>query len=266
MLEGLNIRCNVGGFEVLRSPLIRLIYRRAAVVTRAEIEIPDSGRQMAKSLVKKQPVKIRFGYRGASSLWHEWTGTIDGFSPAGNSIAVLATGQEQKLLQTRITQSFQGEPAKVVARRILALTGLPVGEIDIPADILPHIVFSDVTAARAIKQLEQSLSRSFGHDFSKHAVWLGETGLTWSDADEPGDIYIIETAKNLISHNPADNPSGLKEIVSVLLPGLVHSRKVRIRDVERGISEVVRAQEVRHELGAAGNRTVVLYGKERGWM
>ena len=266
MIEGINIRCNVGGFEVLRSPCIRLIYRRAAVVTRAEIDLADNSGELVAKLEPGQAVKIRFGYRGGANLWHEWQGTISGKQQNGlNSLRILAVGQEQKLLNTRITQSFQGEPAKVVARRLLATTGLPVGNINIPADILPHIVFSDVTVARAIKQLEQSLVRSFGYDFSKHSLWLGQAGLTWSDKDEPGDIYVVATAENLLSHDPAETPAGLKSIKSALLPGLTHSMRVRIRDVRRGISEQVRAQDVCHELGASGNITTILYGTERGW-
>lgn len=266
MIEGINIRCNVGGYEVLRSPRIQLIYRRAAVVSRAEIDLADSDGKLVEGLENKQPVKIRFGYRGNTSLWHEWQGTISGKQQAGaDTLRVLAVGQEQKLLDTRITQSFHGEPAKVVARRILESTGLAVGEIVVPDNVLPHIVFSNATVARAVKQLEQSLVRSFDHDFSKHSLWLGANGLTWSAGDEPGATYIIATAENLLSHNPDENPSGLKSIKAVLLPGLTHSMKVRIRDVRRGISDVVRAQEVCHELGASGNTTTILYGTERGW-
>lgn len=266
MIEGINIRCNIGPFEVLRSPKIRLIYRRAAVVSRAEIDVPDPTGEIVASLENKMPVKVRFGYRGGSNLWHEWQGTITGRQQSGkDSLTVLVVGKEQKLLDTRVTQSFQGEPAKIVAKRLLTATGLPVGNIDIPPDIMPHIIFSDVTVARAIKQLEQSLVRSFDHDFSKHALWLGANGLTWSDADEPGDAYVIETAKNLISHNPADNPAGLKSITANALPGLIDGMKIRIRDIRRGISELVRAQDVCHKLGAKGNTTTILYGTERGW-
>lgn len=41
MIEGINIRCNVGPFEVLRSPRLTLSFRRRAVVSRAEIDLPD---------------------------------------------------------------------------------------------------------------------------------------------------------------------------------------------------------------------------------
>ena len=41
MIEGLNVRCNVGPVEVLRSPFMELVFRRRAVVSRATVVIPD---------------------------------------------------------------------------------------------------------------------------------------------------------------------------------------------------------------------------------
>ncbi len=267
MIEGINIRCNIGPFEVLRSPRINLVYRRAAVVSRAEITVSDPGAEIGGSLQTGMAVQLRFGYRGEANLWHEWQGTVAGLEQSGpDALSVAAVGREQALLDTKITRSFHGEPAALVARRVLEATGLPVGEINIPADILPHIVFSNVSAARAIKQLEQSLARSFGHDFSRHSVWLSADGqLTWSDADEPGDTYVFETAQNLFVHSPAHSPAALSEITACPAPGLIAGMRVRIRDARRGVNELVRALEVRHELGAGGNKTIVLYGTERGW-
>ena len=120
-----------------------------------------------------------------------------------------------------------------------------------------------MTVARAIKQLAASLERSFGHDLSRHAVWLGEAGLYWSDGDEPGDVFVVETAANLIRNDP--NPAGMSYAVSTVLPGLTHSRRVRIRDTRRDFSELVRAEEVIHSLGANGNTTTIGYGYDGGW-
>lgn len=150
----------------------------------------------------------------------------------------------------------------VVARRLLASTGLPVADITVPSEVLPHIVFSGVSVAMAIKQLASTLDASFGHDMSKHAVWLGESGLYWSGGDEPGDIPVIESAENLISHSP--NPSGMSEVVATVIPGLTHSRIVRIRDSRRHFSELVRAQEVIHSLGEH-DTTTIRYGSDEGW-
>lgn len=264
MIEGINIRCNVGPFEVLRSPRIVLTLRRRAVVSTCELDVPDPDGSVRASLAKKQEVRVRFGHRGEGGTWHDWKGTVKDFTQTGpDAVRVEAVGLEQALIDTRVTEAMHGEPADVVARRLLASTGLSVAGIKIPAETFPHIVFSDVTVARAIKQLSGSLERSWGHDLSKHAVWLGEAGLYWSDGDEPGDVYVVESAQNLISNSP--NPAGMSRAVATVLPGLTASRKVRIRDSRRQFSELVRAQEVIHQLGASGNTTTIGYGKDDGW-
>lgn len=264
MIEGINIRCNVGGVEVLRSPRIVLTLRRRAVVSTCEVDIPDADGSVQVSLAKKQAVRVRFGHRGEGGTWHDWSGTVKDFQPAGpDTIRVQAVGLEQALIDTTVTEAMHGEPADVVARRLLVSTGLPVAGITIPAETFPHIVFSNVTVARAIKQLAASLERSFGHYLSRHAVWLGEAGLYWSDGDEPGDVFVVETAANLIRNDP--NPAGMSYAVSTVLPGLTHSRRVRIRDTRRDFSELVRAEEVIHSLGANGNTTTIGYGYDGGW-
>lgn len=268
MIEGLNIRCNIGPVEVLRSPYIELAYKRRAVVTRAAVHIPDPEGKVRAALTPGQKMKVRFGYRGEAGFWHEWEGTVEKIDqPQASSDALVAhgAGLEKKLAVTTVTESFYGEPANIVARRLLQKTGLPVACVDIPGEVLPHQIFSNVPVARAIKQLEQTLQRSFGHDLGRHALWLGQNGLVWSDGDEPGDIFTIETAKNLISHAPPPRTGEMGEVISVLLPGLTHSRKVRIRDHRRQIIALERAEEVIHVLQAVGNSTTVLYGKNSGW-
>ena len=46
---------------------------------------------------------------------------------------------------------------------------------------------------------------------------------------------------------------------------MTHSRRVRIRDTRRDFSELVRAEEVIHTLGANGNTTTIGYGYDGGW-
>jgi hypothetical protein len=271
MIEGLNIRCNVGPVEVLRTPYLELAYKRRAVLTRCVLQIPDPEGKARAALAIGQAVQIRFGYRGPAGFWHEWQGTveeIDQPAPASanpDAVTVRGLGREKALSSTIVTESFYQETAQAVAKRLLARTGLPLDNVDIPGDMLPHQVFSQVPVARAIKQLESTLQRSFGHDLSKHAVWLGASGLMWSDGDEPGPAYVIETAQNLIDHSPPTRPGEMGAVVSVLLPGLTDGRQVRIRDTRRGITALERAEEVIHVLQASGNSTTVLYGKKAGW-
>jgi hypothetical protein len=271
MIEGLNIRCNVGPVEVLRTPYLELSYKRRAVLTRAVIQIPDPEGEARAALAIGQDFAVCFGYRGPANYWHEWQGTVEEIdqpdleSANPDAITVRGVGREKALSTTLVTESFYQETAQAVARRLLARTGLPVGNVDIPGDTFPHQVFSRVPVARAIKQRENTLQRSFGHDLSKHAVWLGASGLMWSAGDEPGPAYVIETAQNLIDHTPPVRPGEMGAVVSVLLPGLTDGRQVRIRDTRRDIVALERAEEVIHVLRESGNSTTVLYGKHAGW-
>ena len=56
----------------------------------------------------------------------------------------------------------------------------------------------------------------------------------------------------------------MSEVVATVIPGLTHSRIVRIRDSRRQFSELVRAQEVIHSLGEH-NTTTIRYGSDEGW-
>lgn len=263
MIEGLNIRCNIGRFLILRSPRIVLSSVRRSVVSTCEIDIPDPDGSIHLGLEKRQKAQIRFGFRGEENFWQEWEGTVKDFQAVKDAMRVFCVGREQALIDTRITQAMHGEPADIVARRLMESTGLPVASIEIPSQTFPHIVFSNVTVARAIKQLSQTLERSFGADMSAHAIWLGEAGLYWSAGNEPGKTYVVETAQNLISCSP--NPAGMSHVTSTLLPGLSASMQVRIRDKLRDYSELVRAEEVIHTLGVNGNTTTIGYGINSGW-
>lgn len=265
MIEGVNVRCNVGPFEVLRTPRLVLSFHRRAVVSRAEMDLPDPDGTIRAGLSAGQSVRVRFGHRGDGGTWQEWSGTVKDIVQAGpDTVRVTALGLEKALLDTTVTLAMHGETSLSVASRLLASTGLAVAGIAIPSVTVPHIVFSGCTVARAIKQLSATLERSFGHDMSKHAVWLGASGLYWSDASEPGDIFVIQSADNLISHSP--DPEGMSRIRATLLPGLTASRMVRIRDARRQFSALVMAQSVVHELGTGGNTTTIEYGKDEGWM
>ena len=184
MIEGLNIRCNVGPVEVLRSPLIELVSRRRAVVSRATVVVPDPEGEVRAALAVGQTVVVRWGYRGEAGFWQEWEGTVDSIdqpraaSAGADAVTVRAVGLEKALTTATVTESFYREPADAVARRLLARTGLPVGVVDVPGDVLPHQVFSGVSVARAVKQLAATLERACGHDMSRHALWLGASGLT----------------------------------------------------------------------------------------
>ena len=179
MIEGINIRCNVGGVEVLRSPRIVLTLRRRAVVSTCEVDIPDADGSVQVSLAKKQAVRVRFGHRGEGGTWHDWSGTVKDFQPAGpDTIRVQAVGLEQALIDTTVTEAMHGEPADVVARRLLVSTGLPVAGITIPAETFPHIVFSNVTVARPSNSLPPAWNVASGTTFPGTRSGWGKRACT----------------------------------------------------------------------------------------
>ena len=159
MIEGLNIRCNVGPVEILRSPFLELVFRRCAVLSRATVHVPDPEGEVRSRLAVGQAVAVRWGYRGEAGMWQEWEGTVEGIdqprrdADGADAVVVRAVGLEKALTTTTVTESFYREPADVVARRLLARTGLAVGAVEVPGEVLPWQVFSGVSVARAVKQL-----------------------------------------------------------------------------------------------------------------
>lgn len=272
MIQGLNLLCNVGPVELDRSPFLELAFRRRAAVSRAVVTIPDPFGTVRGALAVGQSVRIRFSYRGQPGMQTDWEGTIEAIDQPSataedeDAITVKAVGLEKKLTTTPVTESFYNEPAKDVARRLLERTGLPVASVDIPADILPYQIFSGVSVARCLRQIEATLTRHFGRDMTKHAVWLSQDGLHWSPDDEPGDTCTIATAENLLTHTPPVAEGGRGVVTAMLLPGLTHSMKVHIRDSRRGVDATVRAEEVLHTFQARSNSTTVTYGKSEGWL
>lgn len=270
MIEGLNYNCTVGPVDVYRSPLIELVYKRRAVLTRCTVEIPDPKGEIRGQLAKDQPISIRFDYRGRG-LKHSFEGFVDKIDqpdhdgPNIDAIVVRGVGKEKFLLETKVKECFRKESTLAVAKRLMAMTGLPLGPVDIPDEVLPHQIFSNVPVARALKQIEHILTRQFGHDMSEHGLWLGKSGLTWSPEKEPGDTYVVATFENLIDHVPPVKPGEMGAIMSSLLPGLKDGMEIRIDDKRRGVGTTERAEEVIHTLREYSNLTTVMYGKKTGW-
>lgn len=266
MIEGISIRANVGAFEVLRSPKIVIESKRRQIVGTASLEVPDPTGEIRNGLNLGNKVQIIMRYKGDNPLEQTWQGTIYSLQTEADNIIIIAKGLEQILLDTFITEAFFEEPANLVAKRILEKTGLPVGKIDMGEYILPYQVFSSCNLAMAIKQLSQTISQSCQADMSRHALWLDSNQMwNFSDGDEEGDIFIIETAKNLLNHRPPQKQGEIGELETVLLPSLTHSRIIKIRDSVRDIVQEVRAQEVTHQMEQGKNRTIIRYGKDEGW-
>ena len=70
----------------------------------------------------------------------------------------------------------------------------------------------------------------------------------------------------MLDHTPPCTPDGVGLVLSVPLPGLMHSQLVHIRDARRGLNITARALDVVHTLQDGGNTTAVTYGKDVGWL
>ncbi len=266
MIEGISVRAKVGKYEILRSPQITIESKRRQIVGKASLEIPDPTGEIRQGIQIGQQVQIIMRYRCQNSLEQTWQGKVFSIKTSSDNLIVIAQGLEQTLLDTFITEAFYNEPANLVAKRILQKTGLAVGTIEMGNYILPHQIFSNCNIAQAIKQLSQTISQSFHVDMTKHALWL-DNKQTWQfmDGDENGNIFIIETAKNIISHKPPQKENEMGEVETVLLPSLTHSQIIKIRDSVRDIIQTVQVQEVEHIMQLGKNRTIIRYGKNEGW-
>lgn len=263
MIEGLNLHCQIGGLEIVRSPLIELHLRRQAVASLASIDITDSSQTARNALAPDAPVELRFRYRGEGRT-QQWEGTVSRLEQLDpETLRVHAVGLEKKLLTQTMTESFYEEDSRAIARRLLQASGLSVSEISIPQESIPHVVFAHTTIAQGAKQLAHTLHRAFGHDLRPYALWLEPGGLRWSNSFTAGEARIA-SGENLLFHSPA--PKGALGMVrSLLLPGLQHNQQVRIDDPRRGVSRTVLALEVHHTLSRNGNSTTLIYGGEYGW-
>ena len=125
MIEGLNIRCNVGPVEILRSPFLELVFRRCAVLSRATVVVPDPEGEVRSRLAVGQAVAVRWGYRGEAGMWQEWEGTVEGIdqprrdADGADAVVVRAVGLEKALTTTMVTESFYREPAEPSVFRVL---------------------------------------------------------------------------------------------------------------------------------------------------
>ncbi len=201
---------------------------------------------------KGAKITFRYGYAGPA----KWIGTVTDIEKGGDIMTVRAAGSDElKLVETRFKESFIEETAEAIVRSILAATGLPVAAIDVPSVPIARYTAADVPVWQAVKQVEESLRSGYG--LTGFSLWVGNGGLRWTTGDEPGEISEITTNMNLVDHAPSN--TGLSKVTTFFLPGLSHSRKVKIMDTRRGITGTYRAEVVEHRLENLHGRTHIYY-------
>lgn len=265
-LSGLHLTASIGGVTIQRCPRCVVATDRRSILSRARIDAPDPGGELERMLAHGQPVTISMGYRGTDAV--TFMGTVDGWEPATGSnrhqLTVHAAGPELPLVATRIKAMFLDESVDWLARRVLDISGLPLGAINAPDAVIPRTTFSDVPLWRAVEQLAHSCRRAHGHDMSAHALWLDESGaINWGPHDDPQPaVPMVATAAGLIRHLPTVTALGRHRVETFLLPVMRAGRRFKLRVARRGVDEEYRALRVEHVVEPKRARTIISYGRE----
>lgn len=270
-IAGIRLHVRVGNLVVQRCPRLELLSRRHAPVCKAEIHVPDPDGSLQAASPAGVKVTVEYGYRGGQSA--TWTGTVQGMRRVSrDQLCLLADGPDLALVRSTVRECYADESARAIARHLLQHTGLAVATapgITIPDEPLARFPVANVPVWQAVRQLLHTLTRAFGHDMNATTLWLGSEGgqpaLFLGDYDEPGDVPVVATGENLIRHLPAASASGLNLVETFLLPGLTHSRTVRLVDTRQGTDAQIRALVVRHVMEPNRMRTFVEYGAEHAW-
>lgn len=264
-IDGILIRAVAAGREFLRVPKLWLSSVRHAPLTRAGLTLPDPGGEEIRRFAVGDPVSLVMGYRNGAPA--TWTGTVEWLRPGTEDQLELGLVGPEKAFSARFTQAWVDETPEAILRWALTRAGIEAGKVDSPGVVLPRFAVSGESLWALAEKLELTCQRAFGLDASAWSLWMDAQGRAhWGDFDDPDqtEILVVATGNNLIAHNPATDASGLSEVETWLLPGLMHSQVFRLVDTRRGVNDVFRALAVRHEADAGRARTFIQYGSEHG--
>lgn len=263
MIEGINIRCNVGPFEVLRSPRLTLAFRRRVVASRAEIDLPDPDGSIRAGLAAEQPVRVRFGHRGEDGTWQDWSGTIRRSSrPDRMSCASRRWGGKRRCWIPPSPWPCTAKAPAPWPRACCRPPGWPWRGLRFPPSPCRTSYFPAVPWR--------------GPSNSLPSRWSGASGMTflgmpwarrgWSILVGRGRAgrRVCRPERGQPAH-AQPRPGGHELCVGHAAAGAdgephdPHPRR------PAGFSALVMAQSVYHELGSDGNKTMIGYGKDEGW-
>ena len=263
MVSSIRAHILIGALEVFRTPSLWIESIRHRPVTRAGITLPDPKGEYYRSLYEGDAVQIRLGYRNEISTI--WKGSVAWLRSGStkDQLEVGVVGEEKPLTETVITQAFENETPEAIIKWAVERAGLTVGQINSPGVTLPKFVASNIPVWQVARQCAHTCQKAFGMDMSRWAIWMGADGtINWGDFDETGDVPVIATADNLITHLPDESVSGLNRVETFLISGFRHSQRFKLTDRRRGIDENFRALRVRHEIIKDKARTYIWYGQE----
>ena len=262
MITGFNTDIRVGTVLVQRVPELRILSQRNALLTRMTIALPDPVGDIFQALDDRAPVKITLGYR--DQIPASWSGTLAGMTVATNKdqLILKAIGRERPLVEAMITQSFYQETPEAIIRYAVEQAGFVTGNIHSPGVTFPRFTASCIPVWQVARQCEHTLKRAFGFDMAPWALWMGTDGkINWGPENEPGNIPVIDSNANLIRHSPGGNHSELSRIETFMMPSLMHSQVVRLKDLKRGVEGDLKVLKVEHVLKDSQARTFISYGE-----
>lgn len=264
-IDGIIVRAVAAEREYLRVPGFWLSSVRHAPLTRAGLTLPDPGGAEIRRISVGAAVSLVMGYRNGAPA--TWTGTVEWLRPGTEDQLELGLVGPEKAFSARFTSAWIDEVPEAILRWALDRAGITVGRLDSPGMVLPRFSVANETLWALSEKLELTCQRAFGLDASAWSLWMDAQGRAqWGDFDDPNQdsILVVATGNNLIAHNPATDASGLSEVETWLLPGLMHSQVFRLVDTRRGVNDVFRALAVRHEVDEGRARTIIQYGSEHG--
>ncbi|SHI73898.1 hypothetical protein [Halodesulfovibrio aestuarii] len=255
-IYGIELSIQIGNYLIHRAPRCIITYDRHTVLSRAEIHIPNhvfgAAKNMLSSLSQFPEVSIAVGYRNQKP--HKWKGTVDGWKQGQgkkrDQLVIYAAGVELPLAQKTICEMWVNEAAPAIAKRILEASGLTVGVVDVPQEIIPRMTLATVPVWQAIQQLSNTLQQGHGCNMKDHALWVGEAKLVhFAPCDHWQETTpVIATGAGLIRYTPAKTVYGHSEVETFLLPTMRAGMRFTLKDSRKGIAGTFRALRVTHSV------------------
>lgn len=268
-IYGIKLSIQIGNYLFRRVPRCIITYDRHTVLSRAEIHVPNhvfgAGENTLSSLSQFQEVSIEVGYRNQKP--HKWVGTVDGWKQGqGNKrdqLIIYAAGVELPLTQKTIREMWVDEPAPTIAKRILEASGLKVGVVDVPHEVIPRMTLATVPLWQAVQQLSNTLRQGHDCNMVDHALWVDEAKLVnfapcdhWQDTTS-----VIATGAGLIRHTPSQTVNGRSEVETFLLSTMRAGMRFSLKDSRKGIAGTFRALRVMHSVEPNKARTFLSYSE-----
>lgn len=219
MDAGIDIKIQAGSLRINRCSELEVTYVHGAIIDTAYFIVTDTDGEIFSSLKKDDDIKIEFDSNNELSIFNGIVQKIDAYYNR-NSLKVTVVSEVKKLCTTYITESYNDETSVNIIKRLVQNAGFSIGEINIPDISIPHIVFDNITACTAIKNIYLTLEK-LGHDLNNQDFFIHKNKFYAGNIEITGDIPQIETGINIIHHDFSNK--GYAEIECSLIPVLTNN-------------------------------------------